>query len=125
MKKIINTTLAPPAAGPYSQAVRVENLLFVAGQIAIDPRTGKIAETEIRSQTKQIMANIHAILMEAGMDFGNVVKTTIYLTSIDDFAAVNEVYGSYFKESPPARETVEISRLSGIAKIEISVIAAV
>lgn len=122
-KLIIHTHHAPAAIGPYSQAVRVGDLLFVSGQIPIDPATGQLMEGNVAEQTHRIMSNIEAILTEGGFDFTNVVKTTIFLQSMDDFATVNEVYASYFNGNFPARETVEVSRLPKNARVEISVIA--
>lgn len=122
-KLIIHTHHAPAAIGPYSQAVRAGDLLFVSGQIPIDPATGQLIEGSVAEQTHRLMSNIDAILTEGGFDFTNVVKTTIFLQSMDDFATVNEVYASYFNGNFPARETVEVSRLPKNARVEISVIA--
>ncbi len=122
-KKIIETKSAPAPIGPYSQAVQAGNLLFVSGQVPIDPATGEVVQQNIQAETKQVMENIKAILNEAGMDFTNIVKTTIFLTDMGTFAQVNEVYGSYFKSNFPARETVQVSALPKAVNVEISVIA--
>ncbi len=123
--QMINTENAPQAIGPYSQAVKYENFLFVSGQIAIDPKTGKMVEPDIEKQTRQVMENIKAILEEAELNFNHVVKTTIYLKNINDFEKVNKVYGEYFTEHKPARATVEVSNLPKGALIEIEVIAGI
>ncbi len=122
-KKIINTSSAPAPIGPYSQAVRTGNLLFISGQVAINPITGNVEATDIAGETTQVMKNLHAIITEAGLDFSNVVKTTIFLTDMSDFAAVNEVYGSYFSSDFPARETVAVKGLPKNVQVEISMIA--
>ncbi len=123
MKRIITTENAPKAIGPYSQAVEANGLVLVSGQIALDPRTGTVVEGDIKAQTKRVMENGKAILATAGCGMEKVVKTTIYLKSIADFAAVNEVYGSYFPSDPPARATVEVSRLPKDVAVEIDFIA--
>jgi 2-iminobutanoate/2-iminopropanoate deaminase len=123
MKNIINTNNAPAPIGPYSQAVATGNFLFVSGQIPMNPATGEIISTDIKAETKQVMENIGAILAEAGIGFGNIVKTTIFLTDIQTFTQVNEVYGTYFTEQFPARETVQVSALPKNVNVEISVIA--
>lgn len=123
MKKIINTPKAPAPIGPYSQAVLIKDMLFVSGQVAFEPATGKLITINIIKETHQVMNNILIILKEAGMDFSNVVKTTIYLTDMNNFSSVNEVYGTYFKTKFPARETVEVSKLPKDVNVEISVIA--
>ncbi|HNW90989.1 MAG TPA: RidA family protein [Bacteroidales bacterium] len=125
MKKVINTNQAPAAIGPYSQAVLNNGMLFVSGQLPVDPVTGIMAQDDIEANTKQVMANISAILKEAGLDFTHVLKTTIFLADMNDFGKVNEIYGSYFTSEPPARETVQVARLPKDARIEISVIATV
>lgn len=125
MKTIINTPNAPAPIGPYSQAVKYGNLLFVSGQIAIDPTTGVYAPADIETEARQVMENLKAILTEAGTGFENVIKTTIFLKSMDDFAKVNEVYGSYFKADFPARETVQAAKLPKDANVEISVVVGV
>jgi 2-iminobutanoate/2-iminopropanoate deaminase len=124
MKKIIRTTDAPQAIGPYSQAIEANGFVFVSGQIALDPKTGAVISGDIREQTKQVMENGKAILAAAGCAMTQVVKTTIYLKSIADFTAVNEVYGSYFPADPPARATVEVSRLPKDVTVEIDFVAA-
>lgn len=123
MKTIINTTKAPAPIGPYSQAVLVNNMLYVSGQVAIDPPTGNLILSDIKTETKQVMQNIRAILNEAGMDFEHIIKTSIFLLDMDNFATVNDVYGSYFTKDFPARETVQVSRLPKDVNVEITVIA--
>lgn len=123
MKKIIQTTLAPSPIGPYSQAVLVKGTLFVSGQIAINPASGNIVLDDIKSETTQVMENIKSILNQAGMNFGHIVKTSIFLIDLNNFAQVNEVYGSYFTKDFPARETVQVSKLPKEVNVEISVIA--
>ncbi|KYO68692.1 MULTISPECIES: RidA family protein [Thermovenabulum] len=122
-KKIIKTDQAPKAIGPYSQAVMVGDFLFASGQIALDPATGEMVEGGIEAQATRVMENIKNILAAAGMDFSNVVKSTIFITDINNFAKVNEIYGKYFPENPPARSTIEVSKLPKGALIEIEVIA--
>jgi 2-iminobutanoate/2-iminopropanoate deaminase len=123
MKKIIKTTDAPQAIGPYSQAVEANGFVFVSGQIPLDPKTGSLVAGDIREQAKRVMENGKAVLAAAGCGMDSVVKTTIYLKNIGDFAAVNEVYGSYFTSDPPARATVEVSRLPKDVAVEIDFIA--
>ena len=123
MKKIIRTDNAPQAIGPYSQAVEANGFVFVSGQIPIDPKTGNIIPGAIREQVKQVMENGKAVLAAAGCGMDRVVKATIYLRNIGDFAAVNEVYGSFFPSEPPARATVEVSRLPREVEVEIDLIA--
>ena len=123
MKKVINTPDAPKAIGPYSQAILINNMLFVSGQIPIDPSTGEIIKGNISQQAVQVMKNIHSILKEAGMDYSHIVKTGIFLADMNDFAAVNESYASYFTSAFPARETIQAARLPKDAELEISVIA--
>lgn len=120
-KEIIFTPGAPEPIGPYSQAIMAGNLLFVSGQIALS--NGTMVNANIKDETSQVMKNLEAILKTAGVDFSNVVKCTIFLKNMGDFPLVNEVYGSYFKTLPPARETVEVSRLPKDANVEISCIA--
>ncbi|MFN8291777.1 MAG: RidA family protein [Chitinophagaceae bacterium] len=122
-KKIINTPHAPAPIGPYNQAVLAGNMLFISGQICIDPETGTLKNRDIQEETGQVMQNLKAILAEAGMNFGNVVKTTIFLTDMNQFAAVNEVYGKHFEADFPARETVQVSALPKFVNVEISMIA--
>ncbi|MBK6642527.1 MAG: RidA family protein [Bacteroidetes bacterium] len=123
MKTIIKTFAAPAPIGPYSQAVLAGNFLFVSGQIAINPATGKMVQTSISDEAKQVMENLKAILEEAGLGFENVVKTSIFLMNIADFNAVNEVYGSFFSGDFPARETVQVAKLPKDANVEISIVA--
>ncbi|MFS0561523.1 RidA family protein [Terribacillus sp. 179-K 1B1 HS] len=122
MRNIIQTDKAPQAIGPYSQAVETAGTVYISGQIPLDPATGEMAGT-IEEQTDQVMRNLSAILEEAGLSFDQVVKTTIFLTSLDDFAAVNEVYGRHLSEPYPARATVEISKLPKGARVEIEAVA--
>lgn len=124
MKKIIKTEKAPMPIGPYNQAVIAGNYMFISGQIALNPKNGELMTGEIKKETAQVMENLKAILSEASLTFENVVKTTIFLSSMDDFSSVNEIYGSYFNESTaPARETVEVSKLPVGVNVEISMIA--
>src|SRR5438132_1821638 len=111
MKKIISTSEAPAAVGPYSQAVRVGSTIYCAGQIPLDPKSGQIVSGDIAAQTRRVLNNIAAVLRAEGLTFDSVVKTTIFLTDLNDFRLVNEVYGSYFKQDPPARSTVQVSAL--------------
>jgi len=120
--EIINTDNAPSAIGPYSQAVKSNGFLFVSGQIPLKT-DGNLLEGDISEQTEQVMMNMKSILEEAGLDFGKVVKTTIYLADMNDFEAVNEVYGNYFGQEPPARATVEVGRLPKDVKVEIDAVA--
>ena len=122
-KKIINTTNAPAPIGPYNQAVQFGNLLFVSGQIPLDAATGNLVQDDIQAETRKVMENLAAILKEAGMDFSNVLKSTIFLMDMGKFAQVNEIYGSYFTENAPARETVQVAGLPRGVNVEISVIA--
>lgn len=124
-KKIINTSNAPAPIGPYNQAILANNMLFISGQVAINPATGNIDATDIIGEAHQVMHNLKAILSEAGLDFGNVVKTTIFLSDMSLFATVNEVYGKYFNGGFPARETVAVKGLPKNVNVEISMIAAV
>ncbi|WP_276133290.1 RidA family protein [Polluticoccus soli] len=123
-KKIIGTDAAPAPIGPYNQAVQFGNMLFISGQIALDAATGELVQGDIKAETQKVMENLQAILKAAGMDFSNVLKSTIFLMDMGQFAQVNEVYGGYFKEDPPARETVQVAGLPKGVKVEISVIAA-
>jgi len=120
---IIYTDDAPEPIGPYSQAVSINGMLFVSGQIPLDPFSGAMIRDGIKEETTQVMENLKAILHAAEMDFSNVVKCSIFLTDMQDFPKVNEVYGNYFKSNPPARETVEVSVLPKNANVEISCIA--
>src|ERR1700751_3342136 len=123
MKKIISTKEAPAAIGPYSQAVRSGRFLFCSGQIPLDPKSGQIVPGDIAAQTRRVLDNIAALLRAEGLTFDNVVKTTIFLTNLGDFQKVNEIYGSYFEQSPPARSTVQVAALPKGASVEIEVIA--
>jgi len=122
-KKIINTKEAPAPIGPYSQAVQTGSLLFVSGQVAIDPKTGELDNANINAEAQRVMMNLQALLHEAQMDFSNVIKTTIFLSDMSLFAQVNEVYSGYFTGDYPARETVAVKGLPKNANVEISVIA--
>lgn len=123
MKKIIRTDKAPAPIGPYSQAVLSGNTLYVSGQIALNPVDGQLITINIIRETNQVMENIGAILKEAGFDFSDILKTTIFLKDLQNFQTVNEVYGNYFKDNFPARETVEVSKLPKDVNVEISVVA--
>lgn len=124
MKKIINTSNAPAPIGPYNQAVLIGSMLYTSGQIAINPNTGELETEDIKSETKLVMENLKAILTEAGMTFENVIKSSIFISDMHNFAAINEVYGTYFnEETAPARETVEVANLPKFVNVEISVIA--
>jgi len=122
-KSIITTTHAPAPIGPYNQAVQAGNLLFISGQICIDPASGNLKNRDIQEETHQVMHNLKAILQQAGMGFRNVVKTSIFLTDMNRFAEINEVYGKYFDGNFPARETVQVSALPKFVNVEISMIA--
>lgn len=123
MKKITSTTEAPGAIGPYSQAVRSGSFLFCSGQIPLDPKSGQLVPGDVAAQTRRVIDNIAAVLKAEGLTFDNVVKTTIFLTNLGDFQTVNDVYGSYFKQNPPARSTVQVAALPKGANVEIEVIA--
>jgi 2-iminobutanoate/2-iminopropanoate deaminase len=123
MKTIINTPNAPAPIGPYSQAVLSGNTLFVSGQIAINPANGELVLTDIETETEQVMKNLAAILTEAGFAFSDVVKTSIFLSDMNNFPKVNAIYGSYFTSNYPARETVQVTVLPKQVNVEISVIA--
>jgi len=123
MKQIINSSSAPAPIGPYSQAVIAGNTLYVSGQIALDAETGELINENITEETHAVMKNLDAILREAGYGFDNVVKCSIFIKSMDDFSTINEAYGQYFKQNPPARETVEVSKLPKNVNVEISCIA--
>jgi 2-iminobutanoate/2-iminopropanoate deaminase len=124
MKKIVSTTEAPAAVGPYSQAVRVGPLLFTAGQIPLDPQSGQIVSQDVAEQTRRVLDNLTAVLKAEGMDFSNIVKTTVFMTNLGDFQTMNEVYAGYFKDEPPARSTVQVSALPKGAQVEIELVAA-
>jgi len=123
VKKIIIAESAPKAIGPYSQAVEADGWLFLSGQIPMDPATGQVIPGGIQAQTERVLKNMEAVLKAAGMAQGNVVKTTVYMTNLADFPAMNEVYGRFFKESPPARATVQVEALPKDVSIEIEAIA--
>lgn len=125
-RHVVSTPMAPKALGPYSQGIRAGELLFVSGQIPIDPATGQIIPGDIRAQTQRALANVGEILQAAGASFANVVRTTVFLADLNDFAAMNDVYGTFFETAlaPPARSTVQVARLPRDARIEIDVIAA-
>lgn len=122
-KKLIYTEKAPKPIGPYSQAVQVGDFIFLSGQIPIDPSTGEMIKGDIRQETRQILENLKAILESQGLGMENVVKVTIFLKDLENFNLVNDVYGSYFSTSPPARSTVEVSRLPKDSTLEIEAIA--
>ena len=124
MKKIYNTSNAPAPLGPYNQAVMAGNMFFTSGQIAINSKSGELVLNNIKDETQQVMKNLKAVLNTANLDFTSVVKTSIFITSMNDFNDINEVYGSYFeKDQAPARETVEVAQLPGGVNVEISMIA--
>ena len=125
MKTIINSENAPAPIGPYSQAVLSGNTLFASGQIAINPKTGELNMDSIEVETEQVMQNIKAVLQEANMTFENIVKCSIFLSDMDSFSRVNEIYGKYFSTNPPARETVEVSCLPKSVNVEISFISVI
>ena len=124
MKQVISTSKAPAAIGPYSQAIQVGNLLYASGQIPIDPSTGSIVDGGIKEQTRQSLLNVQAILEEAGLSFANVVKTTVFLADISDFADMNGVYAEFFTEPYPARSAVAVKSLPKGALVEIEIVAA-
>jgi 2-iminobutanoate/2-iminopropanoate deaminase len=123
MKDIVLTDRGPKPIGPYSQAVKSNGFVFVSGQIALDPKTAEFVGTDVRTQTERVMENLKGILEAAGTSFGHVVKTTVYLKDMNDFASMNEVYAKYFTASPPARSTVQAARLPKDALVEIDVVA--
>lgn len=124
MKKVvINTNMAPAPIGPYNQAILTGNLLFISGQICIDPATGQLDNKDIQGETHRCMQNLRAILNAAGMNFSHVVKTTIFITDMNQFSEINEVYGQYFNGDFPARETVQVSALPRFVNVEISMVA--
>jgi len=123
MKQAYSSDRAPKAIGPYSQAIRVGQLLFLSGQVPLDPATGQIVDGDISAQTRRVMENLSAVLESAGLSLAHVARTTIFLADMNDFAKVNEVYGSYFSEPYPARATVQVARLPKDARVEIDVIA--
>ena len=123
-KRIINTANAPDPIGPYNQAILVNNVLYISGQVCIDTKTSALKNKDLQEETHQVMHNLKAILQEAGMSFNNVVKATIFLTDMTRFSEVNEIYGKYFEGDFPARETVQVSALPKFVNVEISMIAA-
>ena len=123
MREVIATEQAPKAIGPYSQAIRAQGLIFTSGQIAIDPATGQIVAGDVSAQTDRVLKNLAAILQASGSILEKVLRCTVFLKNMEDFAAMNEVYGRYFKQAPPARSTVEVARLPKDVLIEIDVIA--
>lgn len=123
MKQAVSSPEAPKAIGPYSQAVRVGQLLFVSGQVPLDPATGQIVAGDIAAQTRRVFDNLGSVLKAGGRSFADVVKTTVFLADMNDFAAVNDVYGTYFSEPYPARATVQVARLPKDARVEIDLIA--
>ncbi|HTL45141.1 MAG TPA: RidA family protein [Vicinamibacterales bacterium] len=123
MRDAIRTSSAPAAIGPYSQAVKAGGLVFVSGQIPLDPATGQLLQGDIAAQTHRVITNLREILTAAGSSLDNVVRSTVYLADMDDFGAMNEVYGSYFTSPAPARSTIQAGRLPKNARIEIDVIA--
>jgi len=124
LKKIVNTNEAPKAVGPYSQATLFEDLVFLSGQIALNPSTGNLEGTNIEEQTKQVMHNISAVLRASGSDLDRVLKCTVYLSDLEEFQSFNKVYSAFFKDNPPARSTIQAAKLPRNAKVEIDVIAA-
>ena len=123
MKQTIATTQAPAAIGPYSQGVKANGFLFLSGQVALDPATGQVVEGDIRVQTERVLKNLEAVLAAAGSSMATVVKTTVFLTDLGDFAAMNDAYARFFPQAPPARATVEVRRLPKDVKVEIDLIA--
>jgi 2-iminobutanoate/2-iminopropanoate deaminase len=123
MRDVILTDHGPKPIGPYSQAVRANGFLFVSGQVALDPKTGELTGADIRQQTERVLENVKGILEAAGVNLHHVVKTTVFLKDMNDFAAMNEVYAKHFTSAPPARSTVQVSRLPKDALVEIEVIA--
>ena len=122
-KQAVTSSGAPQAIGPYSPGIRVGQLLFVSGQVALDPATGALVAGDVRTETRRVMENIGAILKAGGLSFSDVVRTTVFLADFNDFAAMNDVYGSYFPAPPPARATVQVARLPKDARVEIDAIA--
>ena len=125
MREAVSSDRAPKAIGPYSQAIRAGSLLFVSGQIPLDPQTGAMVEGDVAAQTHRVFANLQAILEAAGASFDQVVRTTVYLADMNDFGTVNEIYGTYFSSPAPARATVQAARLPKDARVEIDLIASV
>lgn len=125
MNEVVSTENAPGAIGPYSQAIKANGMVFCSGQIPIDPETGQFVSEDVAEQTEQVFKNLEAVLQAAGTDLGNVVKTTVFLADMNDFTAMNEVYGRWFSENKPARATVQAARLPRDARVEIECIATV
>jgi|SRR5215469_11651262 len=123
MREVISTPAAPKAIGPYAQAIRANGLVFVSGQVAIDPSTQQVVGGEVAAQTERVIKNLSAILEAAGSGLARVVRTTVFLKNMGDFSAMNEIYGKYFSSAPPARSTVEVARLPRDVLVEIDVIA--
>lgn len=123
MKQVIHTDFAPKAVGPYSQAIRMGNFLFCSGQISIDPKTQEVFTGDIKTQTEMVLNNIEAILKNSNLNFSHIIKTTIFLTSMTDFASVNEIYAKRFTQDPPARSTIAVAGLPKGVNVEIEVIA--
>ena len=123
MKDVVSTDHGPKAIGPYSQAIKANGFVFVSGQVALDPKTQQLIEGGIAQQTERVMENLKGIVEAAGSNMSKVVKTTVFLTDMNDFTAMNEVYGRYFPSQPPARATVQVSRLPKDVKVEIEVVA--
>ncbi len=123
MRQVIHADHAPAALGPYSHAISVGNFLFTSGQIGIVPESGALVSTKVEEQTHQVFQNLKAVLKAAGLNLSHVVKTTVFLTDLGDFSAVNEIYGTYFPQNPPARSCVQVAALPAGAKVEIEVIA--
>lgn len=123
MRQIITTKKAPAAIGPYSQGVKANGFLFLSGQIALDPASGQVVGDDVRAQTERVLKNLEAVLVAAGSSLAAVVKTTVFLADISDFAVMNEVYGRFFSQDPPARATIQAARLPKDVKVEIDLIA--
>ena len=122
-KEVISSTDAPKAIGPYSQAIKVGDMLFCSGQIAINPKTGELVKNSIEAETRQVLDNLGAVLKTAGMDYADVVQATVYMADMNNYAKINSVYAEYFKENPPARAAVQVARLPKDVGVEIAVIA--
>ncbi len=125
MRQVIRTEQAPQAIGPYSQAIVANNFVFCSGQIPLDPKSGEMVSDEVAAQTRQVMKNLEAVLKSAGSSLAKIVKTTIFLTDLGDFNTVNEVYGSFFQEAPPARATVQVAALPKQSRVEIEAVAVI
>jgi 2-iminobutanoate/2-iminopropanoate deaminase len=123
MKEVVATELGPKAIGPYSQAIKANGMVFLSGQIPLDPRTQQIVEGDVARQTERVLENLKAVVQAAGSSLDRVIKTTVFLADLNDFAAMNEVYARYFQNQPPSRSTVEVARLPRDARVEIDLIA--